>query len=119
MAAVNVVDFVRGTYDTAVITASGAKTAGNVVQVGTGIPAICHHDIADGENGTVAVFGGIYKGIGDGVIAAGTRIYWDVSEGKLSATATSNPHAGFAVSACSGDDAAFDFHHSPDGSVGS
>ena len=98
-------------------TAGTAITAGDVVEVGNAV-FIAHSDIANGDLGALAAGGGVYSMTGDAAIAAGKKVYWDGSS-KVSETGASSEHVGVTVSACSGDGAAVDVLHQPEGAEGS
>jgi predicted RecA/RadA family phage recombinase len=110
-------DYKNGAAVMADHTATAAITAGDVISIGN-VPAIAHSDIADTELGALAMGGGIYSTIGDAVIAAGVKVWWDGTS-KVSETATSSDHFGFTVSACAADAGAVDVMHNPGGTNGS
>lgn len=92
--------------------------AGDVVVVGD-VPRIAHRKIASGDLGALAEYGGVYEVTGGAAIAAGTDVYWDNTENKVTETAASNTHFGRTVTACSGDDATCNVLHMPKGITGS
>lgn len=92
-------------------TPGSAVTAGDVVALGD-VVGIAHTDIAANAKGALAISDGVYKGVGDGVIAAGKRVYWDAGAGKVTLTAGANKYLGISASACGGDGQAITvFHH--------
>jgi len=96
-------------------TPSSAVTGGNVVDIGN-VPTIAHSDIAADAIGAMAIAGGIYTLLGDAVIAAGKRVWYDGTS-KVSETPNGAGHFGITVSACTGDDAEVDVYHAPDGDI--
>ncbi len=79
--------------------ASGAKTAGQVVLIGTKI-GVCVADIANGATGSLQVTGvfNIAKLTTD-VVAQGAALYWDNGNSRLTTTVGSNTLAGYATDA--------------------
>lgn len=93
-------------------TPSAAVTAGDVI-VTSGTPRVSHRDIASGDLGALAIFGGIYLAIGDAAIADDKKVYWDATAGKMTETATANKVFGVSVSACAANAGTFLVFHSP------
>ena len=94
-------------------TAAAAIAAGDVVVVGD-VPHVAHHAIDNADDGALACAGGVYEMAGDAAIAAGTKIYWDVSAGQVTETTLNNPHFGYTVDACTGAAAAVRCYHKPE-----
>ena len=86
--------------------------AGEVVVAGQWV-GIALVDIPANTLGSLNIYGGVYKMVGDGSINANTPVYWDDSEGKVSATSTGNKFFGTTVTACSGDGSTCDVAHLP------
>lgn len=100
-------------------TPSADVSAGDVIVVGD-VPVIAHTDIPKDTLGAVAVGGGVYQCIADGAISAGTKVYWDDTANKVTATATGNAHIGFVApgSASSADGDPILVVHRPDAVTG-
>lgn len=64
---------------------------------------IAHRAIAANELGSLASFGGVYRCVGDGVIAADKKVYWDNTANKVTLTAGTNKVFGVTATACAGD----------------
>lgn len=79
--------------------ASGAKSAGQVVLMGTKI-GVCVADIANGATGPVQVIGvfNIAK-LSTDVVAQGAALYWDNTNSRLTTTSAGNTLAGYATDA--------------------
>lgn len=80
-----------------------AVASGEVVVVGAVLTGIAHRPIAANALGALGIHGGIYEATGNGVIAAGTVVYWDNAANKLTATAAGNELMGITTTACGGD----------------
>lgn len=94
-------------------TPSGADVnAGDVVVV-AGLNLVATRKILDGELGSLNANGGVYECVGDAAIAAGTLVYWDNTNNKVTTTAGSSKKFGFTITACSADDATCDVMHQP------
>ena len=93
-------------------------SAGDVVVIGA-VPYVAHLDITDGELGSLAARGGVYRLIADGDYAPGAKVYWDDTANKITTAVGSHPHFGFIVPssdpATDGDE--LDVEHTPDGSA--
>lgn len=87
-------------------------TAGDVVAVGDEV-RVAHHDIADGELGALAAGGGVYEATADDAIAAGKKVYWDSSAGKVTETSTDNTGFGRTINASSADEDPIQVIHDP------
>lgn len=84
--------------------------AGQVVQVVTAV-GIAHRKILANELGALGWDGGEYKSIGNGVIAKGTKVYWDDATNKVSAAVIAGWFLGETTFACTGDGAEIRFAH--------
>ena len=63
---------------------------------------IPHRDLAANVKGALAAGGGIYEVTGDAAIAAGKRVYWNASAGKVTQTEGSNKVIGYTIDAAIG-----------------
>jgi len=79
--------------------ASGAKTSGSVVVIGTKI-GVCIAAIANGESGAILVKGVVtLPCVTAGAIAQGAAVYWDVADTQINTSSTGNTLAGYAAKA--------------------
>jgi Uncharacterized conserved protein (DUF2190) len=96
-------------------TPGGAIPAGEVIPVlgaaGAGGVLIAHQDLAAGVLGAAAIGGGVYEVTGNAAIAVGALVFWDDAASKASVTATGNRQLGYAITACTGDNAKFLVFH--------
>lgn len=95
-------------------TPGSAVTAGDVVVVDD-IPCVAHSDIAASELGALAVGGAIYSCTADAAIVAGSKVYWDDTNNKVTETSTSNKIFGHVApgSSSAADGDAIDVIHNP------
>lgn len=107
--------FVRGERHIIPYTASGAKSAGEVI-VENSLCLIVVNDIADGATGSVAIGGGEYDFLatsGDTVDRFDT-LYWDDTGNNAEESATSNTKLGYCtVAKASGETTIRAFHQFP------
>lgn len=80
-------------------TASGAKSSGQVILMGTRI-GVAQVDIANAATGSVRVTGvhTIAK-LSTDVVAQGAALYWDNTNSRLTTTSAGNTYAGWATAA--------------------
>lgn len=76
--------------------AAGDVAAGTVIVQGA-ICTIAHRDISNNAKGAVAVGGGVYDVVALSNYAAGTKVYWDDTNNKVSNTAANNTAFGFLI----------------------
>ena len=74
--------------------------AGDVIVVGD-TPMVAHDNITAGRLGDLAVGGGVYRVVSAGAISAGTIVYWDDTNNKVTASGTGNKAFGIAIEAAS------------------
>lgn len=83
-------------------TPSGNVTAGSLVKLGNDFYGVALRDIAANQKGALCV-GGVLEFVSDGVIAAGSVVYWDADGAHAQAGAVANGYIGRAASAAAGD----------------
>lgn len=109
--------FRTGNYDTMEHTPSGADVAEGEVVVINGYPFIAHAPIVDGEDGTLAVRGGVYEGLKDGTsgpaIAVGEGVAFIEANNLFTDVLTGNVHVGICVKAAGAGDSTVWFCHAP------
>jgi predicted RecA/RadA family phage recombinase len=110
--AANEVIFKQGTPLMVDHTPAGTVLGGQPEVVGD-VVLIPHRDLAASKQGALAGGGGIYEVIADAVIAAGVRVYWNASAGKVTETEGANKIFGWSVAAVSGDGVKFLCVHMP------
>lgn len=98
-------------------TPSGAVTAGDVVVQGS-VPMIAHRDIPANRLGALAAGGGFYDCDCNAAIAAGDAVWWDDTNNRVTETATSNTHFGFAEEASRLTNTKVRVKHDPQGVTG-
>lgn len=79
-------------------TPSGAAVTGGTVVVVGDLALVAHRDIADGEQGALAAGGGVYECTADAGISAGSKVYWDDTNDKVTETSTGNKVFGYLES---------------------
>lgn len=83
-------------------TPSGDVTAGSLVKLGNDFYGVALRDIAANQKGALCV-GGVLEFVSDGIIAAGSVVYWDADGAHAQAGAVANGYIGRAASAAAGD----------------
>lgn len=102
----NQLTYVSGRPKMFTYTPASAKLAGDVVVIG-GFPVVLH--APNPQYGTTTAQdaassgGGIYKGIADGALAVGARVFWDDTNDKFSATSVGNTDFGILLAGPTGD----------------
>lgn len=91
-------------------TPAGAIAAGEVVQVGVNV-GIAHRAIPAGVLGSLGWDGGVYKSIGNAVIAVGTKVFWDNATNKVTAAVIAGWFLGEVTFPCAGDGLEVRFTH--------
>lgn len=94
--------------DTVDYVASGAKSSGDVVTIGTAGVGVCVKDIADTATGPVQVRGivSLAKATGGGTaLTFGARVWWDSGNSRVTTTPGSNNIAGIVSKAAADGDA--------------
>lgn len=104
------ITFYSGDTETMNYTPGVDVAAGTTVTIGA-LVGVTHRPIKANEMGALHLSGGIYRGVGNGVIAAGTVVYFDTATGKFTATAGALKKFGTTVTACGGDGQAVDVLH--------
>lgn len=99
-------------------TAAGtAIDAGDIIMIGDR-PHIAHDDIAVGEKGALAAFGGVYRVEKDGTagpeFSVGEDVAWD-SSGELAVEVADGYGLGYALFAAGTNQAWVDVVHMPNG----
>lgn len=80
---------------------SGNVAAGTVVVL-TNTCGVAHRDITNNTLGSLAVGGGVYRVVSLSNFAAGTKVYWDDTNNKVSNVSTNNTAFGFLIETPSG-----------------
>lgn len=109
--------FLSGDPVMAPYTPGGTVNPGDVI-VQNNVPCIAHVGMVAGENGALAVGGGLYRCACAAAIAAGKAVWWDDTNNRLTETATSNTHFGFTVAASDTGDTLVNAKHEPQGLTG-
>jgi predicted RecA/RadA family phage recombinase len=79
-------------------TAAADIDAGEVVLISnTKLLGIAHLDIANGEQGTLAIDGAVYDVKVAGNYAAGEKVWWDNAANACTTTSTNNTPFGWTV----------------------
>lgn len=86
--------FRHGTPIMSDYTPGSAISAGDVVVVDD-VPCIAHSDLVSGRLEAVAMRGGAYECAADAAIVAGSKVYWDDTNNKVTETATGNKGFGY------------------------
>lgn len=94
--------FKSGDTETINYTPGADVPAGDVVTVGN-LVGVVHRSIPANILGTLHINGGIYSGVGNGVIAVGATVYFDNATGKFTTTAGALKKFGTSTTACAGD----------------
>lgn len=97
-------------------TAGADIEAGQVVLIGNtaGLTcAIAHLPIANAALGALAAGGGVYDCVAAGNYAAGTKVYWENTDNKVTTTSTNNALFGFTVEAAAAANAVIEVLHKP------
>lgn len=96
--AANEVTFDHGEYSAEDYVATADISAGEVVMLGnlTGVTCgIAHHAIANGVTGSLAMGGGVYKGINLNNAANYVKVWWDTSVNKFTTVSTNMMQFGW------------------------
>lgn len=97
-------------------TAASDIAAGQVVLVGntTGLTCgVAHLAISNTYAGTLAVGGGVYDCVATSNYAAGTKVWWDDANNKVTTTSTNNALFGFTLEAAAAANAVIEVLHKP------
>ena len=104
------IEFYSGNTETMNYTPGSDVAAGIAVTVGA-LVGVTHRPIPANTLGALHIDGGIYNGIGNGVIAAGTVVYFDTATNKFTSTAGALKKFGTSITACGGDGQAIRVAH--------
>lgn len=77
-------------------TFSGTIADGQVIVVDD-LPLISHRSWVSGDEGALAAGGGVYDCIADAAIVAGSIVYWDDTNNKVTETASGNKIFGYVA----------------------
>ena len=92
-------------------------TAGDVIVQGS-VPMIAHRSITANRKGALAGGGGVYDCDCNAAIAAGDAVWWDDTNNRVTETATSNTHFGYAAEASRLSNTKVYVYHDPQGVTG-
>ena len=91
----------------------GSAVAGRAVVVTADTVRIAHNPIPANTLGNLAAAGGVYEVVGDGVIAADRRVWWNAATSKVTLTASTHRPFGYTVTNCTADNATCLVRHDP------
>lgn len=86
------------------VNSGSAKISANTIILFGSRIAVAGADIQVGEKGALVVEGVFELPKDNAAITAGAEVYWDATDSNITATATNNTKAGYAVAAAVADD---------------